>query len=423
MTVAVEVAGRSAEGRGSVYLSDQWAWPDQAIPHSDRDRAMRDLTLALADRLPELLPEPAHPLELGLRLAAAALPDFRALGPLDPPLLARVVCSSPFDAAIHDGVGMAVGRSAFELYDEAVLPAADLFFPDRGARRPILEMLSSHPRRTLDAWWVVGADDAPDDLGAAVARSGYRSFKLKVRGLPIDDVAFVANVHAAAVAANVAQPVISVDYNGACRTPEPVIEFLDRLARDQPAAYARALVHRTTGPGGADRVPRRLARRRAAQTGARRRRPDLGGRAADNRGPGLVGGGPEDRKGPQSLRDLGGVGAGAQPQPGVPGPDQSGHCRNPYRAVRRPPFDAERGRDQLAPVHAGSEPRVAAQAERVVRAPRAESMSSPAAGCRALARPPDAIDNREDRNHSQRQAWTTTSRSTSPGTSTPAPRS
>ena len=137
--------------------------------------------------------------------------------------------------------GSRSARSAFDLYDDALLPTADRFFPDEGARRPISAMLSSRPRRELDAWWIVGRDDAPEDLASAVANGGFRCFKLKVGGSTLDDVALLASVRAAAAAAGVSRPVISVDYNGACRSPEPVIEFLDRLAAEQPAAYAALL--------------------------------------------------------------------------------------------------------------------------------------------------------------------------------------
>ena len=34
--VRVRVAGREATGRGSIYLSDLWAWPDPAIAHERR---------------------------------------------------------------------------------------------------------------------------------------------------------------------------------------------------------------------------------------------------------------------------------------------------------------------------------------------------------------------------------------------------
>jgi hypothetical protein len=235
--VGLQVAGQEAVGHGCVYLSDGWAWRDDTISHDDRDRAMRFFVRVLSQRLPELVGEPAHPLELGLRLAAA-LPGLPTLPGLDLPPLARVVCGSPFDAAIHDGVGLALKRSSFDLYDAAVVPSADAVFPNGDAAVRIFAMLSDRRQTTLAAWWIVGRDDAPEHLEAAVRRSGFRCFKLKLSGNVAADLEFTTKVCAAALASGIYKPAISVDYNGACPSPEPVVELLDRLAHDEPDTYA-----------------------------------------------------------------------------------------------------------------------------------------------------------------------------------------
>ena len=69
-TVMVEVAGRRGVGRGSIYLSDLWAWPDPELSHDERDRMLRDYCSEIAADLPNLCGPAAHPLELGLRLHA-----------------------------------------------------------------------------------------------------------------------------------------------------------------------------------------------------------------------------------------------------------------------------------------------------------------------------------------------------------------
>ena len=124
--VTVRVAGREATGRGSMYLSDLWSWPDAALSHDVRDARLRELCRSIARRLWELCgSEAAHPTELGLRL------HNNICRGSSPPPLARAMCASPFDAAIHDAVGIAVGKSSFDLYDDSVvLPSADPFFQD-----------------------------------------------------------------------------------------------------------------------------------------------------------------------------------------------------------------------------------------------------------------------------------------------------
>src|SRR4051794_16648478 len=68
VAVTVRVDGREATGRGTIYLSDLWAWPDPAISHDVRDASLRRLCENIATNLSALCGnEPLHPLELGLR--------------------------------------------------------------------------------------------------------------------------------------------------------------------------------------------------------------------------------------------------------------------------------------------------------------------------------------------------------------------
>ncbi len=39
---------REAVGRGSIYLSDLWAWPKPSLSHQERDAALREYTSGLA---------------------------------------------------------------------------------------------------------------------------------------------------------------------------------------------------------------------------------------------------------------------------------------------------------------------------------------------------------------------------------------
>ena len=104
--VTVRVDGKEATGRGSIYLSDLWAWPEPSLTHEQRDGILRKLCKDIAGDLKSLCGgEAAHPLELGLRLHDNVCHEKA------PPALARAMCASPFDAAIHDAVGIALGKS------------------------------------------------------------------------------------------------------------------------------------------------------------------------------------------------------------------------------------------------------------------------------------------------------------------------
>jgi hypothetical protein len=108
VSVVGEFAGRRATGRGTVFLSDLWAWPDDSLSHQQRDLALRQLCEQLADEVPTYFrSQKSHPLEFGLRLHDLACHQL-VIDP-NPPILARALCASPFDAAIHDAAGQAIG--------------------------------------------------------------------------------------------------------------------------------------------------------------------------------------------------------------------------------------------------------------------------------------------------------------------------
>src|SRR5882757_7527754 len=71
-TVRVRCDGLEAEGEGSIYLSDLWAWPDPSLSHACRDAILRDRCEEMAGYLRSVGNVPCHPLEHGLRLHEAA---------------------------------------------------------------------------------------------------------------------------------------------------------------------------------------------------------------------------------------------------------------------------------------------------------------------------------------------------------------
>src|SRR5258707_1277730 len=95
VSVVGAVGGQRAMGRGTIYLSDLWAWPDDSLSHDRRDAAHRQLCERLAAETPKRFRHlKLHPLELGLQLHRFACHDV-AIDP-SPPALARAMCASPF---------------------------------------------------------------------------------------------------------------------------------------------------------------------------------------------------------------------------------------------------------------------------------------------------------------------------------------
>ena len=236
--VTVRVGGREATGRGTIYLSDLWSWPKAPLNHAGRDAVLRRVCEEIAARLAELCGGAAeHPLELGLRLHHTVSREAFDL-PADPPVLARAMCASPFDAAIHDAAGIALGRSAFDFYSEpAAIPSADGLFPGEGACAAIARILEP-PCDKLDAWWIVGALDSLDDeVAPAIRNYGYRCFKQKTTGDTAADAARTAEIYRFVCSQGVDHPQFDVDSNEANPDPASVLEYLQRLRALDVEAY------------------------------------------------------------------------------------------------------------------------------------------------------------------------------------------
>jgi L-alanine-DL-glutamate epimerase-like enolase superfamily enzyme len=250
VNVTVQTSGgRIGVGRGSMFLSDLWAWPDPALSHQLRDGVLRRLCEMTARELPRLAgSELLHPLEFGLRLHQWACHDVEIAE--SPPSLARAMCASPFDAAVHDAVGAAVEQSAFSFYREPTrLPVADRHFPEGGAAASISRLIQK-PRRELPAWWVVGKfDNLHESLEPAVKQHGYRSLKLKITGSdPHADVARTIEVFQFAKRLLGQPPTITVDSNEANPDLASVATYLELLeALDAEAFGALAYLEQPTG--------------------------------------------------------------------------------------------------------------------------------------------------------------------------------
>jgi len=251
--------GQIQRGTGAIFLSDLWAFPDPAYDHAQKDQALRTLCQVIGAAL-QAGDVYGDPLEKGQQLEQIlpglvaqvedALP-FLQRGAI--PYLAALNCLSPFDAAVHDGWGRALGGSAYAFY------GADWLNADLGAylgpafqgRYP--DTFLAHPRSTLRMQHVVGvndaltstatpsADDLPTDLTKWIRRDGLTCFKLKVRGQdPGVDAGRLGAVYTTAVHAGARPEAIhlSLDPNEACAHPDFLLEMLERLAWDCPLAYA-----------------------------------------------------------------------------------------------------------------------------------------------------------------------------------------
>lgn len=253
--------GQLSQGVGAILLSDLWAFPHPVYTHDQKDAAMRALCNAIAASM-QTDGDYSDPLEKGQQLEQA-LPalmqrieqELSFLKADVIPYLAALNCLAPFDAALHDAWGRALGGSVYDFYGAEWLNA-DLgvyLGPEFKGRYPVEFLVPRRP--ALGVQHVVGMGDAltpdqvnevstnatdlPQDLTAWIARDGITAFKVKSRGQdPSADARRLSAIYSTALAAGV-QPKqihLSIDPNEACAGPDFLLELLDYLASESPAA-------------------------------------------------------------------------------------------------------------------------------------------------------------------------------------------
>lgn len=237
--------GRTAEGWGETPLSVQWVWPS-SLPCAQRHDRLKKFCITLAQAWARFDGE-GHALEVGHDFQQRELPALAK----DLPLLAALVCCSPFDLALHDAYGQLVGQPTYQTYTSnflnrdlsAYFTPADLF---RG-KFPV-DFLVANPPTRLRAWHLVGGldlldqselrgdeprDDYPVLLPDWIKRDGLKCLKIKLRGTDWNwDLQRIIRVGAIAEEHGVEH--LSTDFNCTVTDPGYVNTLLDRLHADHP---------------------------------------------------------------------------------------------------------------------------------------------------------------------------------------------
>src|SRR2546423_3349153 len=257
MTVQ-DLHGRRAEGWGETPLNVQWVWPSE-VPYEARLEALKKLCVDL-NRAWAQFDVWGHPLEIGLEFQQHLkdfLPRMNAANSIsDAPTLAKLICCSPFDIALHDAYGNLHGVSVYETYTSDWI-SRDLatFFddPSFSGRFPA-EFLSPRSNKLI-AWHLVGGldplsaddlrSDEPDDgypvlLTDWIRRDGLRALKIKLRGNDRAwDLERLIRVGNTALQHDI--PALSADFNCTVTDPAYVIDILEHLKRDHPTISDRLL--------------------------------------------------------------------------------------------------------------------------------------------------------------------------------------
>ncbi len=250
--------GQISQGTGAILLSDLWAFPDPTYSHAEKDAAMRTLCEAVAAAL-RTDGDYSDPLVKGyalesllpalIREVEAKLPS---LAPGSLPYLAALICCAPFDAALHDAWGRALGGAVYRFYTADYLNAdlgaylgaafvgkypAD-FLGQRRLRLGVQHVIGLHDPLTGAA---VDENGPPQDLVGWIRRDGVRNFKIKILGQdPANDAQRISAVYNAALAAGIpaAEIHLAIDPNEACPEPAMLLTMIEMMTAENPAALA-----------------------------------------------------------------------------------------------------------------------------------------------------------------------------------------
>jgi len=254
----VEIGGKSGIGIGSMPLGNAWSYP--GIPYEQSLAVMERLGARIRDTV-DGMTGPDNISAMSDALRAVAFDERLRLQhewtdlPAPIPDLCALVTFSPWDLALFDAWGKALGANTYTLLRQEETPSSRHF-----TTAPLAEVLSAEPSPRLAIYHVVGGldpltpdevaksagDDLPDDLQGWMARDGLTHFKIKLQGKdPEWDYQRVAAVESAVMdqASRTGRQddhfVYSLDLNEQCPSGGVLADLLERLQKDQPQAFAR----------------------------------------------------------------------------------------------------------------------------------------------------------------------------------------
>lgn len=215
-------------GYGTVLLSHVWAWPEKTDHDIDKNLAMQNACANLSQRI---LTQPisANVLQLGFMIHSTAADLLTDLPPL-----ARCLCVSPIDNAVHDAAGRSANCNAFDLFDVDMPSDFDAYFPGIGASLAITSLLRP-PVNTLEGQVVIGANTPQTAIESYVLETGMKRAKIKIgHESPEKDASHVAKSCAGLRELTGYVHSITVDANGAYGDPAELERFIAALFGNHP---------------------------------------------------------------------------------------------------------------------------------------------------------------------------------------------
>jgi L-alanine-DL-glutamate epimerase-like enolase superfamily enzyme len=255
---AIGADGRHVQGFGSMPLGNVWSFPTRTLPYDVTLGAMK----ALATRIEAFVAgfrDQAHPLEITWQLepefmkAAAEESVARKLSEPIPPL-AVLVTASPFDAALHDACGKALGRSAFlTLAPDLIGHDLSRYLDDTFRGENLQDSIRTEPVARVPLFHSVGGSDPvrddevtePINDGLPVTLAEWIRFnnlirlKIKLQGEDLEwDIARTLAVDEVARSTKPdAGWKYCCDFNEHCPNVDYVIDFLSRIHERSRACF------------------------------------------------------------------------------------------------------------------------------------------------------------------------------------------
>ena len=262
--VTVETrGGRQATGFGSMPVGNIWAWPSSVVSPEQAKPAMQKFCETVVE-LANGYPDYGHPIDIVYQLSG----EYFHLGKTLPkklgleeemPELAQLVAASPFDAALHDAFGRVHDLNSYNTLSSEFMVHDLSEYLDENFRGEYLDQYTlREPKDRLPLYHLVGAldpltdqdidkridDGLPETLPEWIAADGLTHLKIKLSGENLDwDVDRVLAVERIAAEAQAARGcmewVYSCDFNEKCENVDYVLDFLNRIREQEPAAYDR----------------------------------------------------------------------------------------------------------------------------------------------------------------------------------------
>ncbi len=257
MTVET-TGGKVSRGFGSMPLGNVWAWPSKELSYEQTLGTMKQIALVCRAGLMDHTFF-GHPILIGWQQEDLITDVDTVAGiigvDLDIPPLAAMVVNSAFDAALHDAYGKAFGLNCYHTYGPPFFDD-DLgdYLGDEFKGEKLTNYITREPQPSLPLYHLVGAldpltpaevtepvgDGLPEHLGEWITRDGLTHLKIKLNGDDAGwDVARVLGVDRIATATAERQFHYSLDFNERCRNVEYLLDVLNRVKEQSPAAFAR----------------------------------------------------------------------------------------------------------------------------------------------------------------------------------------